>query len=379
MATLRKRSGVYSIRFVKTVNGNRLETQFSLKTKSVKTAEKWKRRLETAYENGSINVFRNFDFQTWKDSLGKSDSPARPTISNATSEFLKERPDHSKATEKHYKFLLNQFSDVIGQTMFVDMITKSDIITFCFRSDLSPSTQNNYLRHLRSFCKWLDQKGYAKDVTKGIKKKKNTDKLKNKLVSESELGSILYAHSEHIKKHISSGAINKQSDKRIWFEPLVKFTYYSGLRLKEVTQIRWKDVSYKNREISVIDGKGGKARSIPMTSKLFDILTDWEKVARKSDKRYIFESPKSTENSSYKMPGNRVSKIFKQFSRKANLHEDVSFHSLRHSFATNCLRNGFDIHEVQKMMGHASVTTTEKYLHLVPDDLKKKAKELDLM
>lgn len=380
MATLRERNGNYSIRFTRTVNGEKQKTQFSLKTTRKKIAEKQKRRLETEQELGKINVFNDFDFIAWRDGVEKEEPVnKRYLLSQSIDAFINDRTDLAPNSRDNYEQLLKTFNNFIGLTMFTDMVQKKDIQDYCFRGDISIATQNNYLTHLKTFFKWVDVNDHGSNVTKGIRKKMQPENLKDQILSDDELEIVIKKHKDHIAEKMAEGYIKTDSYKQLWFEPMIRFAFKTGLRKSEIIKLKWKHVNIKNNLITVVAGKGGKSRTVVFDKETRKLLFEWKKLVKYGKERYVFESPKSTASKSVLMGFDTPRKNFKTFALEAELSESIHFHSLRHTACTNYLLAGYNLHEVQKLMGHSSISVTERYLHLVPNDLKEKAKKLGLI
>lgn len=380
MATLKERNGNYSIRFVQTKEGKKQSCQFSLKTKRKKIAEKLQRKLEVEQESGEIDVFNNFDFLSWRDGTPVEDTTSNKyLLSQSIEAFISDRTDMGSNSRKNYHQLLKAFNNYVGITMFTELIQKKDIQEYCFRDGLSIATQNNYLTHLKVFFNWVEENNHATNITKGIRKKTVPENLKEQILSDKELEAVLSVHKDHISEQVKMGYIFSNSRKQLWFEPLIRFAYKTGLRKTEIIKLKWAHVDLKNNLISVVAGKGGKSRTVVFDKELKTILEDWKKSVRYKKDRYVFESPESTNNNSKPLGSDTPSKNFKTFVINAGLGDSIHFHSLRHTAATNYLKAGYDLVEVQKLMGHSEISVTVRYVHLVPDDLKAKAKELDLI
>jgi site-specific recombinase XerD len=376
MATLKKRGSKFSLRFVRTIDGKRQEKTIALETGKKEIALKLKRKLEVDYDSGDIDVFGSFDFKYWRN--GDSDRPIyNPLLSDLIEEFLRSRADFKKKTRKNYKSILNRFNQSAGHTLFYTMVKQSDIIEFVYGNDLAIPSQNNYLRHLKVFFKWAEDNDYGDDISKGLKFKKELDTLRQQIISEAELYKIIDCHTRYIQRKKQKGHIARNEQSQLWFAPLVKFTYYTGFRLSEVLNLKWKDVDFSLNEISTV-GKGGKLRTMILLDQIKTDLLTWKASVDSKPNRYVFESPKSRQCKSIKMTDN-VSDVFKKNVRRAHLDDYIHFHSLRHSCATNLLKMGFHSHSVQKMLGHESFTTTERYLHIVPADIREEAKRIGVM
>lgn len=179
-----------------------------------------------------------------------------------------------------------------------------------------------------------------------------------------------------------------------------RLLYGAGLRVSEVVRLRVKDIDRSTREITVREGKGGKDRVTVLADSLIDPLSThleelralYEKDRARGDVivplpgalavkkpaaqrswawQWFFPAAKPRRDTTtsnwvrwHKSPSS-VQKAVKTAILRANVAKDASCHTLRHSFATHLLRAGTDIRTVQKLLGHTSVRTTMKYLHVL--------------
>ncbi len=176
--------------------------------------------------------------------------------------------------------------------------------------------------------------------------------------------------------------------------------YGTGMRLMECLRLRVQSIDFAQNEITVRDGKGGKDRRtvLPGVVKpalrthletvkkihMDDLHDGYGRVelpyalARKypgADKQwkwqYVFPSTKRSRDRRsgvirrFHMARTTPQRAFKKALRAAGVHKQASCHSLRHSFATEMLRQGYDIRTVQELLGHASVSTTQIYTHVL--------------
>lgn len=141
----------------------------------------------------------------------------------------------------------------------------------------------------------------------------------------------------------------------------ILFTAYSaGLRVSETVQLKIKDIDSDRMQIKVEDGKGKKDRYVGLSPVLLDVLRSYISQCKKRPKTYLFES---------EIPGEAYSsrsaqKLFQRAKENAGIKKDVSFHSLRHSFATHLLEKGIDIRYIKDILGHFDIKTTERYTHV---------------
>ena len=378
MATLQKRKRIYYIVFSKRINGKLYQKKFTLKTKNKKVAERKKVEFEELYSNGEIDPFGGWTPKMHRLETKKSNENSQiVTLKDLSEKFVDERSQANQVSKDNYSVILRLLKNEVGETLPVSMITQEDVRKICFKKGLSPSSQSNYLRHLKVFFNWLLKNGYTKhDVTKSIKKPKTKHNISKKIIDENGLKEIFKKYRQDIMEKKKERIITKEFQSRVWFRPVVMTAFYAGLRRKEILSLTWDNVSLEREQIIVTDTKSGKERSIPIRKKLLSILKAWHRFHNKPTKGLVFPSKKAFYENS-KMSGNNISKVFKHYVTAAKLGDNINFHGLRHSCITELLRLGFDINEVAKIAGHSSLEVTKKYEHLTRTDLGNKMKKLE--
>lgn len=148
---------------------------------------------------------------------------------------------------------------------------------------------------------------------------------------------------------------------------LIEVLYSSGLRVSEVCGLKIYDID--DHFVKVL-GKGSKERMVPIGSKALEAVDFYLTLHR-----WKWDSDKQTAlflNQKGK-PLDRISvwKLIKEYAKKANILKNISPHTLRHSFATHLLDNGADLRVIQEMMGHSSISSTDRYTHVSRSQLQK--------
>lgn len=146
---------------------------------------------------------------------------------------------------------------------------------------------------------------------------------------------------------------------------LFNFAFYTGMRLGEIVNCQWGWIDFKQNIIktkcnSSFTTKSKKERIVPICLTLKSILLNhFPKVVSISNEDFVF-----TRIPGIKLNENYVSKQFKKSLRAANLNDDIHFHSLRHSFASNLVQRGVNLYVVKELLGHEDIKTTQIYSHL---------------
>lgn len=149
----------------------------------------------------------------------------------------------------------------------------------------------------------------------------------------------------------------------------VAFGAQVGLRLSEILSLRFMDVE---KDWLRVIRKGGKEQRLPLTKSLQSLIHFYKKERLSQDQDWIFES----------QPGKALSsrgaqKLLARLAQEAKLSKKITPHALRHSFATKLASEGVSLSVVKEFLGHERLTTTERYLHVTPEYLKRALGAID--
>jgi site-specific recombinase XerD len=144
---------------------------------------------------------------------------------------------------------------------------------------------------------------------------------------------------------------------------LFETAYATGMRLSEATRLLISDIDSERMVIRVDQGKGRKDRYVMLAASLLETLRNYWRQAR--PKRYLFPG----EGGEKPLSHSSAQKAFTRAKRAAGITKPVSFHSLRHSFATHLLEDGVNVRSIQSLLGHRSLQTTQRYTHVAADSL----------
>lgn len=144
------------------------------------------------------------------------------------------------------------------------------------------------------------------------------------------------------------------------------FTAYSaGLRVSEIAALKIKNIDSGRMQILIENAKGKKDRYVSLSPVLLDILRSYIKNYKPKPIEFLFES----EQTGTGYPSRTIQRVFQMAKDKAGISKTVGIHSLRHSFATHLLEKGTDIRYIKDLLGHFSIKTTERYLHVTKEKL----------
>lgn len=148
--------------------------------------------------------------------------------------------------------------------------------------------------------------------------------------------------------------------------------YRGGLRLGEALNLSPEDISFKAGEIYVQLGKNSKDRYVYPHKETFAWLEKWAAVRPESDYFFCTLKGAKVDQGYFRRTMQRISKKAGVYIRDGKELRTAWPHSLRHTFATELLQEGFALPEIQKLLGHSDITTTAIYAHVVDENLKAK-------
>ena len=238
----------------------------------------------------------------------------------------------------------------------IDRLAIRSFLGYLYENSASGATMPRKLSTLSSFFRFLCREGHVEtNVAKTVPSPKKVNKLPSYL-SVDEIFRLL----DLPDKKSLSGARDSA---------ILELFYSTGIRISELTGIHMEDLHLAQRMVKV-RGKGKKERLLPLGQKSVGALEDYIEFRGKQ----IAKIHPVPEELFLNFRGRGISvrgvrKILEKYIRHNNFTGKISPHSLRHSFATHMLDAGADLRSIQEMLGHSSLSTTQKYTHLTIDRL----------
>ena len=224
---------------------------------------------------------------------------------------------------------------------------------------LSPATKNRKAACLKSFSHYLyDQRIIDTDIAIHIHCPKVPKKIPH-FISVDEVIAIIENLKNQEMEILRSQKSSEQ--KSSWLKEnfrtaaLFSLLYGCGLRVSEACQIKRNQIQF-SQKILRIKGKGGKERLTVMTDFTITALKKLLRATTDPDGDSIWGATALNTRTAYEM--------IRQLGRRTELQSDLHPHALRHSFATHLLSSGANLRTLQELLGHSSLTATEKYTHL---------------
>ncbi|NLO96618.1 MAG: tyrosine recombinase XerC [Peptococcaceae bacterium] len=266
----------------------------------------------------------------------------------------------SELTVTAYQTDLLQFISFAAHELGVEIenLDVKMIDKYIVRNYLSWMTDNNLSRKsiarklasLRSFFRFLCQEGII-----------NQSPVQ-KLVSP-KTGRTLprFLFKEHLDKLLQ--AIDTSTKIGIRDQVIVELLYGSGLRVSELVNIDIEDLDLENGLVRIY-GKGRKERIVPLTDYACQAVKKYLEIRDDSEQALLLNY-KNT-----RLSVRSVRRILDKLEKKANLHQHIYPHMLRHTFATHLLDGGADLRTVQELLGHKKLSSTQIYTHLTRAKLR---------
>jgi len=231
----------------------------------------------------------------------------------------------------------------------VDHLAVRSYLAHLSRRKLSRASVARHLSALRSFFKYLVREGRVEANPARTVATPKKEKHLPAVLQTSDVALLLEQPDSTVTLGIRDAA---------WMELL----YASGLRIGELVGIDIDDVELRARLVKV-HGKGSKERIVPFGTKAETALRAWLSV-RGELVHDVEEQALFVNYRGKRITTRSVRRLFDDYLKKASLRAGISPHTMRHSFATHLLNAGADLRGIQELLGHASLSTTQKYTHL---------------
>lgn len=145
----------------------------------------------------------------------------------------------------------------------------------------------------------------------------------------------------------------------------LKTMAFTGVRVTECCNLKLSHINFKEKTLQVVNGKGGKSRTIPLNEELSQELQHYKQFVRNAEGSSRFFALKKTGQVSAQY----VNRILQEAASCAGVTKHVTSHILRHSFASYLIKKGVHVAVIQKLLGHANLRTTSTYLHVDDTEL----------
>ncbi len=230
---------------------------------------------------------------------------------------------------------------------------------------VSPATQNYHLIAIRQLLKYLTRRDIKVMSAEKVGLAKLAEREIDVLYPE-EVDQLLSAPQKLIKDKDNMSAIFCRRD-----SALLHTLFSTGLRISEAVSLNRDDIR-NSGELSV-RGKGNKVRVVFLSAQAQKVITEYVQERNDTDPALFIRHRQGAKTPEIKgnlrLTPRTIQRLIKKYAALAGLTKKITPHTLRHSFATDLLSNGADVRQVQQLLGHASITTTQIYTHLTDTHL----------
>lgn len=308
--------------------------------------------------------------------MGKAGSAGPAAGSDAFLEMLSAERGASANTLDAYRRDLEHCEDFLsGRRRGLSDARTDDLrayLRFLTVSGMAPRTAARRLSALRQFYRFLyEDRLRADDPTTGLESPRQGRALP-KLLSEAEV------------EHLLDTARADPSPEGVRLVTLLELLYATGLRVSELVSLPL-SATARDPRVLLVQGKGGRERLVPLSGPAREALSSYREIragflmskeAAKQARSRKMRAPESpwlfpSRGKSGHLTRHRVGQLLKDLAVAAGIDPaKVSPHVMRHAFASHLLDHGADLRAVQKMLGHADISTTQIYTHVLSERMK---------
>lgn len=272
-------------------------------------------------------------------------------------QYLKQEKNVSQHTQRNYLSDLEQLLDFLGEKRLAEVDHKllRDFVAHLLKSKTRKSSIARKLSAIRTFFKYLNREGIVTT---------NPARLVATPRQEKRLPAVITVDDAQRLMDVPGRTISSDRERELRDKAVLETLYSTGIRASELIGMNRDDISAHDRLIR-IRGKGRKERVVPAGRKALDAIELYIQ-GKKKNKHSIAVFTGPTGN---RLTARTVQRILEKYTKKLGFLQKTSPHTLRHTFATHLLESGADLRAIQEMLGHASLSTTQRYTHLNLDSL----------
>jgi integrase/recombinase XerC len=273
--------------------------------------------------------------------------------------YLEVQRNVSKHTLKAYMADVEEFNNFLQES---DITKKGDAIinvepetirsylSHLYREKVKKVTVNRKVSSLRSFYKYLLRAGKVKNNPAEMVQTPKIEKYMPTFLSVDETFQLLGDQGDHSVSGLRDSA-------------MLELFYSSGLRLSELAGLNVTDFDFRQALVK-LRGKGKKERIVPVGRQALlaidGYLKNTTEVRKKCDEN-LFKNPLFLNTRGKRITARSIARIVDAMTVKSGIGRKISPHSLRHTFATHLLNAGADLRSIQELLGHESLSTTQRY------------------
>ena len=261
-------------------------------------------------------------------------------------------------TVEAYRQDLERFAAFVAKNPTLDQTERiRGYIDSLYMAKLSSRSIARHLTTLRNFHSYLLEQGAVEtDPTRLLASPKQWQSIPK------------YLNNEQVTNLLAAPDGSQPAGSRD--RAMLEFLYATGLRVSELCKVRVSDVELNLGYVRVL-GKGNKHRLVPVGAEAIAAIEEYIRCGRpallkRRSSPYLFVTPRAAA-----MTRQAFWKLLRRYGKQAGIFHHLTPHVLRHTFATHLLEGGADLRSVQTMLGHADISTTQVYTHVVRSRLRK--------
>jgi integrase/recombinase XerC len=225
-----------------------------------------------------------------------------------------------------------------------------EYLSYLYSQKVKKVTVNRKISSLKAFYKYVVRTGKIKNNPAEMIQTLKTEKYMPTFLSVDEMFELLKPQDENSVLDLRNRA-------------MLEIFYSSGLRLSELAGLDLNDLDF-NQKLVKVRGKGRKERIVPVGGPALKAVQEYlGKIGeiRKDTSGDIFKKPLFLNSRGERITTRSIARIVNEITSKSGIGRKISPHALRHSFATHLLNAGADLRSIQELLGHESLSTTQKY------------------
>ena len=275
-------------------------------------------------------------------------------------QYLQYERNVSPHTIRNYRSDLVQFRDYLARehpdtpvdVARADAVRIRGFLGFLFAKEKKKASIARKLAAVRAFFKFLQREGVFKENPAALVSTPKLERNLPRIMTEEEMNTFL----DRVAEAAKVGEPLLQRD-----DAILELLYASGLRVSELVGLDLRSVNFSDCMV-LVRGKGRKERMVPFGSKAQQALRSYLPRREKLLREHRTGSPALFLNArGARLTTRSVGRLVKKYVRTFGPPLEVSPHSLRHAFASHLLSEGADLRSIQEMLGHKSLSTTQKY------------------
>ncbi|MEC4676017.1 MAG: tyrosine recombinase XerC [Nitrospirota bacterium] len=263
--------------------------------------------------------------------------------------YLDVERNASKHTLRAYRKDLKDFSDFIGtkRPRDIDLIDVRGFVAVQIKNGLDRTTAGRRLASVRSFIKYLYGEGHIKSNPARLVSNPKKSQLLPRFLSVDDVFAL-------IEKPEGMGIIPARN------RAILELLYSCGLRVSEIAGMNVEDINTKEG-LAMVRGKGRKERILPVGSKAVDAIKTYmvEKLLLRKKGVALFLNRRGE-----RLSERGIRRVVVKYAKLIGISGPIGPHTLRHTFASHLLQSGADLRVIQELLGHSSLSTTQKYTHV---------------